>query len=85
MRMLYMEYPNYELTESTTKFKVGEEVIWECEEDQIYLGKITNIGTDIQVYFPEIKAFDTFYLDGKYTKFDKGPAITKALIKGRQQ
>jgi hypothetical protein len=59
-----------------SKFNVGDKVTWECEEDQFINGTVTEVTKDeVIVYFPELKQVDSFYLDGKYTKFEENPSL----------
>lgn len=78
-RLLFMDYS------PETIFKVGDKVIWEFEEQQELVGHVSKIEEEeVVVYFPDLKAEDTFYLDGKYTKFEKEPSLRLALFKGQQ-
>lgn len=81
MRMLFMEMQESEQEPAT--FKLNDKVIWEYE-DGIFIEGIVKAVSDkvVAAFFPELDAEDEFYPDGRYTKFEKVPSLTKKLPKG---
>lgn len=65
-------------------FAVGDTVAWEGMDYPSppvpLIGTVSHVSDDddiVRVYFPYLKAEETFYTDGRYTKFDTHPTLVK--------